>query len=172
MRCSTAPTVLMLPDFDRADRIGSYWAIPRPAPSPTSSSSARGPGPPGSARRDAARNGPEPSRALVVSGDHAPRRPAAACSSTHRKDHPMRRATARYQSPTSGPRSISPESPGGSGNDARLVASSSAPITPPVVANTRPNRGCRHMLRASRKVPNEGNTSHATSSPSWSPFAA
>jgi hypothetical protein len=59
----------------------------------------------------------------------------------------------RYQSPTSGPRSISPESPGGSGNDARFVASSSAPITPPVVANTRPNRGCRHMLRAMRKVP-------------------
>ena len=27
--------VLMLPDFDRADRIGEFWGIQRPAPSPS-----------------------------------------------------------------------------------------------------------------------------------------
>ena len=27
--------VLMLPDFDRADAIGSYWVTPRPGPSPS-----------------------------------------------------------------------------------------------------------------------------------------
>jgi hypothetical protein len=28
--------VLMLPDFDRADAIGSYWVDPKTAPSPSS----------------------------------------------------------------------------------------------------------------------------------------
>jgi hypothetical protein len=37
--------VLMLPDFERADAIGSYWGTPRPGPSPNYSSTARRTGP-------------------------------------------------------------------------------------------------------------------------------
>jgi len=44
----------------------------------------------------------------------------ACCLSNHFKERRTRRAAAKYQSPTAGPRSISPASPGGVGKVERL----------------------------------------------------
>jgi hypothetical protein len=58
----------------------------------------------------------------------------------------------RFQNPTSGPRSISPESPGGSGN----CASASSSVDPPDLLHLDPRAG--ESRWAGPRVPNPGAT--------------
>jgi hypothetical protein len=93
--------------------------------------------------------------------DHPSRRSDDARSSTHRRDPPMRTATARYQRPTSGPRSTSPESPGGSGKEANNVGEQDGGKDD-VHGGPRQREGGRNVELIVRRQANSGDGNPAT----------